>query len=390
MRIRLNGLRILSMVLAILVLLIAATPENALAQRSRTDRGKRVSKRTERVVTPKKKASAGKSATLRRRSGDRSANRATQSRSARGRSTPSMSSQDGATQSRSRLYIPSARIFPKPHRTYRATHAYRYYPKLRWYPQKTLRIRWPRIHLHISWPWVIRSRRHWAPHYRYRQVVYVQTRWGSRQRTSRVELETHFSHELRYADDQRAELDIFIEQIDIYYEGRYIGKVERVPESLGRVRATVYRDGGVHFDRDIFVLGDPFAGFELISTKHYNGFVMDQFRDSDGYRAGRLDLNRRRVSRISRSRLFNPFDASGYFPISVLPENEGWLWDFGADAMSAATDNYDTYYGYESDGRHETSSYGADPLRFESELSFRTQAGADVYLRRESQIQRVE
>ncbi len=237
---------------------------------------------------------------------------------------------------------------------------------------------------------MIRYERHWAPRYRYRQVVYVQTRWGNRDRASRVELETHYSHELRYADDQRAELDIFVDQIDVYYEGRYLGNVQNVPESLGHVQATVYKEGTVLFDRDIFVLGDPYEGFEVISTRHYEGYVMDDFRESDGYRAGRLDLIRGRVSRISRARLFDPYNASGYYPISVLPENEGWLWDFGADAISAATDDYDYYYGYDSSVRGGSARLQADPLRYENEVSFRTDAGTDVLLKRESQIQRVK
>jgi len=264
----------------------------------------------------------------------------------------------------------------------------RYVPRYHIYTRPILRFRWPRIYVHISWPWVIRVNRYWAPRYRYRQVVYVQSTLGRDARRTRVELETRYRHRVLAATDDRAELEITIEAIDIYYEGRLLGTVDYVPDELSRLHATVYSDGRIGFDREIFLLGDPYRGFELVSTLYYPGSVLNEYRAADGYIAGRVDLRTGSVYRIAGSRLFDPYAASGYIPVSLLPENEGWLWDYGADAISAATDDYDYYYG--SGSALGIDRYLSDPYSSSDEYSFRTPAGADVVLRRESEIQRVE
>ncbi len=152
----------------------------------------------------------------------------------------------------------------------RRNYAKRYVPSIHIYTRPVLRIRWPRIHVHISWPWVIRAKRYWAPRYRYRQVVYVQSRYDRQAHTTRVELETHYRHRLVSANDNSAQLEITIEAIDLYYEGRHLGSVDWVPEDLGRIYATVYNDGEIQFDREVFLMGDPYEGFELISTRYYD------------------------------------------------------------------------------------------------------------------------
>ena len=201
-------------------------------------------------------------------------------------------------------------------------------------------------------------------------------------------METQYRHRVISATEDRAELEITIESIDLFYEGEYLGTVDYVPDELSRIYATVYSDGQVVFDREVFLLGDPYEGFELLSTRYYQGFVMDEYRPEDGYFAGRVDLRSNSVYRVNRSRLFDPYAASGYIPISLLPENEGWLWDYGTDAISAARDDYDFYYG--SGSALAPSGYASDPYRSSDEYSFKTRSGADVLLRKEIEIQRVE
>ena len=211
-------------------------------------------------------------------------------------------------------------------------------------------------------------------------------------------METQYRHRVISSNEQMAELEIQIEAIDLYYEGQHLGSVDDIPENLGTVYATIYADGQVNFDREVFVLGDPRVGFEMVSTPYYNGYVMDEYRQGDGYRAGRLDLRLGRVYNVSSSRLFDPFAASGYVPISLLPENEGWLWDYGAEAMSSVADNYDYYYGAQnggsgigSNGRSSgVSGYQSEPLFSADEYQFRTRAGADVSIKRDTEIQRIE
>ncbi len=187
-----------------------------------------------------------------------------------------------------------------------------------------------------------------------------------------------------------AELEISIEAIDLYYEGKHLGSIDYVPEELGTVYAKVYANGEIQFDREVFIVGDPYEGFEMISTRYYDGYVLDEFRRGDGYRAGRLDFRSGSIDSVNLSRLFDPYAASAYIPISLLPENEGWLWDYGSEAMSAGLDNYDYYYGTSGAGLNSNSAYPSEPRLSADEYQFRTRAGADVFFKRDTEIQRIE
>lgn len=203
-------------------------------------------------------------------------------------------------------------------------------------------------------------------------------------------METHYRHRLLSANEDRAELEVTIEAIDLFYEGRHLGSVDWVPEELGKIYATVYQNGAIEFDREVFLMGDPYEGFELIATRYYNGYVMDEYRSGDGYVAGRVDLGNGDVRLINRSRLFDPFASNGFIPISLLPENEGWLWDYGSEAISATIDDYDYYYGTGSSNGYSLNPLALDPLRSSDEYQFRTNSGVDVLLRKDTEIQRVE
>ncbi|MDX1547240.1 MAG: hypothetical protein R3247_09645, partial [Rhodothermales bacterium] len=211
----------------------------------------------------------------------------------------------------------------------------------------------PIIHVDVHWPWEHRYRHHWRPRYRYRQVVYVDAGWGRRQhRRSEIDVRTFYYHELRHATREYAEVDIFIERVELYADGRYLGEVDRIPDRLSRIRATVHRDGYVEFDRDVSIVGDPRAGFEMISTRAYDGYVLDRYRSGHDLRAGVLDLRRGRVVPTSYSRLFDPYDFNGFVPVSLLPHDAGWLLDYGEASFSGAYYDYDPYYygGYQGYG----------------------------------------
>jgi len=290
-------------------------------------------------------------------------------------------------------------VKPKPRVTYPDHRVYHRYPKY------TKRVAYrPNIHLHIQWPWLVRYERHWAPRYRYRQVVYVDAGWGRNRRNARIEVQTYYQHRVIRATDDYAELEIKVEQIELFRDGVFYGQVDRIPSDLGRIRATVYRNGRVDFDRDVFLVGDPGAGFEMISTRHYGGYILDSYRRSDGMRVGELNLRRSRVDEKGRSRLFDPRDFNGFVPISLLPEDDGWLWDFGDEAMSAYYDDYDYYYGsgdgygggYAPNNSVRQNGVGGqaglqvEPFRQQEELQFKTQQGASIQLKRDTEIQRIK
>lgn len=152
-----------------------------------------------------------------------------------------------------------------------------------------------RINVHLTWPWTIRYQRHWSPRYTYRQVVVVRSDWGRSHRTSRIEMETTYRHQVRWANDEYAVLDVSIEKIALYDNGRYIGMVDRIPEHLSRIEATVFRNGDIAFDRDVFLVGDRRDGFELISTSFQDGYAGSGSGWDQDMAVGRVYLRSQKV-----------------------------------------------------------------------------------------------
>ncbi len=338
-----------------------------------------------------------------------------------GRVTRDGSRRNGVEQgNRSRYRNPNYRPESvRPRYTRRDAYRHKRFYGNRHYP--TYRRSHVHIHVDLHWPWVRRYNRHWAPRYRYRQVVYVDAGWGRHRRTSRVEVRTTYSHQVTYANHEYAELDLYIEAVELYQNGRYLGYIDRIPNNLSRLEATVYRDGYVHFNRNIFVVGDAQSGFEMISTRHYDGHILDRYDRRHGYKVGRVDFRRGRVVERRNSRLFDPYDFAGFVPISLLPEDEGWLWDKGFESVSSHYDDYDYYYGstydpyvdeaYDAYGQRQSGAVylkapseqaaprgqtsgtnvgtASSSLSRSDEVSYRTQRGANIQLRREMQIERI-
>ncbi|QXD15224.1 hypothetical protein GQ464_017770 [Rhodocaloribacter litoris] len=255
----------------------------------------------------------------------------------------------------------------------------------------------PHVQVNVHWPWTYRHRRHWRPRYRYRQVVYVEVHWGRRHRTSRIDVQTYYRQEVRYADAHHAVVDLYIEEIELFRDGRYYGRVHHIPARLGHLTARIYRDGRVVFDRDVFIVGDPHAGFEMIATRHRGGYVFDGYYGPGEWVVGRLDLRHQAVHLVHRSRLFDPYDFEGWVPISLLPDDLAWRYDYGAGAISAYDDD-DDYYGYEQVPSGGVSVHGdvhfrvektARPRTLREEKRVTAAFGATIHLRRETEIQRL-
>ena len=251
--------------------------------------------------------------------------------------------------------------YERDRRYHRKHYKRRYHRKKKYYYKPIIR---PFIHIDIHWPWEHRYRHGWRPRYEYRQVIYVDAGWGSNyRRRSQIDVRTTYYHELRHASGNKAEVDIYIEGIEFYENGRYLGKVHNIPKRLGRIRATVYRDGYVKFDRNVFIVGDSYSGFEMISTRYYDGFLLDAYRPSHGMRVGVVDLYRGRVVSSSYSRCFDLNNFDGYVPVSLLPDDQGWLLDYGNASYSANYYDHDPYYygGYSNyDDAYDDPYYGDD------------------------------
>ena len=284
----------------------------------------------------------------------------------------------------------------------------------------------PHVYVNVDWPWQNRYYRNWNPHYRYKQVVYVNVGHGTRYRRARVDVRTEYQQEVRYADNNKAVIDIYLEKIEVYENGYFCGEVYRIPDHLSHIEATVYRNGEVVYDRDVFILGDPEVGFEMISTRHYGGYVLDHYDRSHGYEVGKLDFRRKRVYSRSYSRLFDPYGRNGFVPISLLPE-ERHVADFGYDSVSYNyyNDDYDPYYGgsydddyydYYDDGSYykydapRSQTYGrssrapdalhskqtvqariaaSGPISINNKQTVTTRAGLAVNIEREGQLERI-
>ncbi len=263
------------------------------------------------------------------------------------------------------------------------------------------------LHLAYEWPWEQRYRRAWSPRYRYRQVVHVESGYGRDRWTSRLEVRTTYRQRVRHASRNRAELDLDIEAVELYQDGRYLGRVNRIPNQIGRVQATVRRNGRISFNRDVFVVGSREVGFEIVATRAYDGYFLSDWRRDDDLDVARLDLRRGRAERVRYSRLLDYDGFRGYAPVSLLPEDERWLGDYGPYAVSTYAyddDFYDSYgyddgyyYGYESGAtpRYDVGARGetagtSPTLQGESDDTYETPSGARIRLRREAEIQRLE
>jgi len=243
---------------------------------------------------------------------------------------------------------------------------------------------------------------------------------------------TVYRHNVRSASANRAKVDIYIDRIELYEDGRFYGEVYYVPDRLSRVTATIHRNGRVTFDRNVFLVGDPYSGFEIVSTRHYDSFILNAFRIGHGYRVGVLNLRNGSVVETTRSGFMEANHFAGHVPISLLPEDTGWLFDFGSESFSGYYfgNNETYYYGYE-DGQYDDMSYENNGLYFDrqdapgddavyqgsyldrqgempelefrtedapdqviqlersNQQHFRTQEGAEIDVKRETQLERI-
>jgi hypothetical protein len=265
----------------------------------------------------------------------------------------------------------------------------------------------------MAWPWQKRYRRVWTPRYRYQQVVNVTATWAHHRRSARIDVRTQYHHRVLWADAHRAKVIITIDAIELYAGGRYLGAVDRIPRHLRRVKATMYRNGQTRFDRDLFVIGTPRLGFELIATQSYGRPLLGAYHRGDWVEAGRLDFYTGEVIPVRRSRLFRPYAFNGLVPISLLPERSAWRCDVGIDAISAYPyhgadrygdydDSYSEYDGHDGwddrDGGYyfgplsnedRPSPRGLAPLQRSYDDTVRLPEGGQVTMAREVRLERI-
>ena len=270
--------------------------------------------------------------------------------------------------------VDRTRVTPRPKRV--AKQSVRYHRPVnksnRWYRYDRRHKRYVHVSSHIyigsRWPWRVRFERHWRPRYRYRQVVYVNVGWGSNRRAERVDVSTTYRQRVIAANDDYAEVEIDIESIDIHQGGRYVGYVDRIPSRVSKVRAKIWSDGAIEFDRNVFIVGDRYSGFDIVATQYYDDYLLNAYRKGDRFDVARVDIRNHRARNVRSSRAFDPYNFSGNVPISLLPDDDR-LWDYGNDVMS---------------------QYDSSRYRRDLSVDYRTGNGLDVEMRGETFLERVD
>ncbi|MDX1740295.1 MAG: hypothetical protein R3178_03340 [Rhodothermales bacterium] len=205
-----------------------------------------------------------------------------------------------------------------------------------------------------------------------------------------MELQTYYRHRVLFANDRYSEVEIEIDAIDIYENGRFLSTVDRIPSSLRKVRAIIHSDGRIEFDRNVFLMGDTRSGFEMIATRYYTDYLFDAYDRGHGLKVGRVNLGRGKVKKVRRSRFFHDGRFVGYAPISLLPDDDR-LWDYGRPV------SYRDHYGND-DGNWYRDYRGVDPLPYDDdyELSrdfldtYSTPDGGDIRLERATLLERLD
>jgi hypothetical protein len=218
----------------------------------------------------------------------------------------------------------------------------------------------------------------------------VDAGWGGRRFRNRVELQTYYKHRILFANDRYSEVEIEIDAIDLYQNGRFLSTVDRIPGNLRKVRAVIHADGRIEFDRNLFLMGDTQSGFELIATRYYADNLFNAYDRGHGFEIGRVDLRRGKVKNARRSRFFDHGRFAGYAPISLLPDDDR-LWDYGRPVS-----NRISYRNADQGWYRDFRGVNSAPYDGEYELSrefldtYTTSNGGDVRLERATTLDRLD
>ncbi len=246
------------------------------------------------------------------------------------------------------------------------------------------------LQIGVRWPWRTRFHKHWRPRYRYRQVVYVDAGWGGQRRSSRVDVRTYYRHRVLHASDQYAEIEIEVDAIELYQNDQYLSTIDRIPSQLRKMRATVYADGRIDFDRNVFIIGDARSGFELIATRYYNDYLYNAYDARHGYRVGRVNLRDGKVKMKKHSRLFDPYNFGGFVPISLLPDDDR-LWDYSRPYLEGSYRGEGDGTGWYRNYRDREYDYDDDyELSRNFDISYRTPQGAEIRMERSTYVDRLD
>ncbi len=191
----------------------------------------------------------------------------------------------------------------------------------------------------------------------YRQSISAHGGYNDYSWDGRYDVRTTIKRKVRHVGHDRVEMEFRIERIDIYDGNYHVGSVRKIPSKLGRMKATLYQDGYVEFDRMAYIVGDPTSGFELISTRYYGGNVLDAYERGHGFRVGVLDFYRERVKNVNHSRHFDPYNFNGVVPVALMPDDDYWGFQYLAGGYGQNGDYYYGNYDYYNDDYADDDGY---------------------------------
>jgi len=256
-------------------------------------------------------------------------------------------------------------------------------------------IRIPTVRWHVG-----HSRR-----YAYRQIV-------SGHPAGDVEVVSTVRRKIRNVHREYVDVEFELVRLDLSSAGRFLGTVDRFPGDLRRMRAKIYRDGFVQFDRMLYVVGNDYDGFELLSTRYCGGDLGRASYDCLDPKAGEIDFYDERVHSTRYSRLLPLVQTGRSVPVALVPDEEylGFQYMVGyggsSDGYYSGSYDYSSLSRYDGDGTAYRISAEEGISGFESVeggwtdvpggfahqsvVSYPAEAGGSFELQRQTMIQAVE
>jgi len=171
-----------------------------------------------------------------------------------------------------------------------------------------------------------------------------------------LEVRSTFRRKIRSVHRDYVEVEFELDRIGVTAAGRFLGQVDRFPGNLRRVRAKIYSDGFVEFDRMLYVAGNQFTGFELLSTRHCGGDLIGATYGCLDPRSGEIDFYRERVNPTRYSRLLDPAHPGDVVPVALVPDEEYLGFQYvvgyrgGSDGYYSGSFDYSSLNSFEADG----------------------------------------
>ena len=197
-------------------------------------------------------------------------------------------------------------------------------------------IRIPTVRWHVG-----HSRR-----FAYRQIV-------SGHPAGDVEVVSTVRRKIRSVHREYVDVEFELVRLDLSSAGRFLGTVDRFPGDLRRMRAKIYRDGFVQFDRMLYVVGNDYDGFELLSTRYCGGDLGRASYECLDPKAGEIDFYDERVHSTRYSRLLPLAQTGRSVPVALVPDEEYLGFQYMVGYGGSSDGYYSGSFDYSSLSRYD-------------------------------------